>query len=99
MVKEKRCTKLINNKTLDSESLSVLSRNIVLLNFIVIHFTLYFQVDMVFASFIRNAQGVKEIREVLGEKGKHIMIISKIENHEGVKKYVSSVVDLHELFT
>lgn len=41
-------------------------------------------VDMVFASFIRNAQGVKDIRTVLGDKGKKILIISKIENLQGV---------------
>ena len=41
-------------------------------------------VDMVFASFIRDADGVKQIRDVLGEKGKKILIISKIENLQGV---------------
>jgi len=37
---------------------------------------------MVFASFVRDAAGVQEIRKVLGEKGKAIRIISKIENQQ-----------------
>ena len=40
---------------------------------------------MVFASFIRDAAGVSEVREVLGEKGKKILIIPKIENQQGLK--------------
>ncbi len=41
-------------------------------------------IDFVFASFIRSAQAVREIREVLGERGARVQIISKIENQQGI---------------
>ena len=44
-------------------------------------------VDMVFASFIRRGQDIKTIREVLGEDGKDIQIIAKIENQQGVNNF------------
>ncbi|KAL7953914.1 pyruvate kinase [Trichoderma compactum] len=44
-------------------------------------------VDMVFASFIRRAQDIKDIRDVLGPEGKQIQIIAKIENRQGLNNF------------
>ena len=44
-------------------------------------------VDMIFASFIRRAQDVKDIRKVLGTQGKNIKIICKLENHQGCENF------------
>ncbi|KAK2810671.1 hypothetical protein FQN50_002711 [Emmonsiellopsis sp. PD_5] len=45
------------------------------------------KVDMIFASFIRRGSDIKDIREVLGEDGKEIQIIAKIENQQGVNNF------------
>lgn len=43
------------------------------------------KVDFIAASFVRNAEDVKQIRALLSENGgNEIEIIAKIENHEGV---------------
>lgn len=44
-------------------------------------------VDSIAASFIRTADDVRQIREVLGEAGKDIKIISKIESTEGIENF------------
>lgn len=42
---------------------------------------------MVFASFIRRADDVRHIRQVLGPDGANIKIIVKIENQQGVDNF------------
>ena len=40
---------------------------------------------MIALSFTRSANCIKECRKILGEKNKHVKIIPKIENLEGVE--------------
>jgi len=49
------------------------------------NFGLKHKVDYIAASFVQNKENLKTIRDCLGPQGKHIKIISKIENQEGLK--------------
>jgi len=44
-------------------------------------------VDYIAASFVRKSSDVYKVKEVLGEKGQGIKVISKIENLEGLQNY------------
>jgi pyruvate kinase len=46
----------------------------------IVDFGLKHNIDMVAASFVQSAANVNFIRSVLGAKGAHVKIISKIEN-------------------
>lgn len=44
-------------------------------------------VDIVFASFIRSAEDVKDVRRALGPQGQDIKVISKVESRQGVQNF------------
>eukprot|EP00475_Leptophrys_vorax_P019051 TRINITY_DN2602_c0_g1_i1.p1 TRINITY_DN2602_c0_g1~~TRINITY_DN2602_c0_g1_i1.p1 ORF type:complete len:550 (-),score=161.80 TRINITY_DN2602_c0_g1_i1:41-1564(-) len=44
-------------------------------------------IDFVAASFMRNGNSVRALREILGSQGKNIRIISKIESQEGLDNF------------
>ncbi|CAL8290508.1 unnamed protein product [Merluccius merluccius] len=44
-------------------------------------------VDMVFASFIRSAHDVQEVRRALGAHGHYVKVISKVESRQGVQNF------------
>lgn len=52
-----------------------------------VNFGLKEGIDMVAASFVRTAEDVDYIRDVLGPRGAHVKIISKIENQQGLDNY------------
>ena len=58
-----------------------------------LHFGVEQDVDVVFASFIRKAKDIEDIKKELGDKGKHIWIISKVSSSE------STIHCLHFVYT
>lgn len=52
-----------------------------------VHFGLVHNVDYIAASFVRKGEDIDNIRSVLTEAGRHIKIIAKIENQEGLANY------------
>ena len=48
--------------------------------------------DFVAASFVRNADAIREIREILDKKGSAMQIIAKIENEEGIEN-IDSIIE------
>ena len=48
--------------------------------------------DFVAASFVRNADAIREIREILDEKGSAMQIIANIENEEGIEN-IDSIIE------
>ena len=52
--------------------------------------------DFIFASFVRRADDLKQIRDILAAKGNtHIKVISKIENQEGVSN-MPEIIELSD---
>ena len=44
-------------------------------------------VDIVAVSFVRKASDLEHVRDILGPKGAHIKIFSKIQNREGLHNF------------
>ncbi len=51
-----------------------------------IYFGLEQNVDMIALSFVRSADTIRQVRKLLGPQKKHIMLIAKIENQEGLDR-------------
>ena len=47
------------------------------------------RIDFVSVPFVRKAEEIQKIREILGIEGAHIKIFAKIENHDGLENFDS----------
>jgi len=52
-----------------------------------VNFGVRHNVDMIAASFVRKGSDIGVIREVMGPAGRHIKVVAKIENQEGLHNY------------
>lgn len=51
------------------------------------------KIDIIALSFVRKgSDDLKEVRKLLGEHGKHILLMSKVESHEGVNTYFDDIL-------
>ena len=60
-----------------------------------IHFAIDKGFDIIAASFVRNANCIKKIIKILDENNSNILIISKIENHEGLEN-IDDIIDVSD---
>jgi pyruvate kinase len=53
----------------------------------ILNWGLKYGIDMIAASFVRKAEDIEFIRDLMGPRGAHVKIIAKIENHEGLENF------------
>ena len=53
----------------------------------IVEFGLKHGVDMIAVSFVRSANCIETVRDVLGARGAHVKIIAKIQNQQGLNNY------------
>lgn len=53
----------------------------------IVNFGRKYGIDLIALSFTRKAEDVEYVRDLLGPKGRHVGIICKIENQEGMHNY------------
>lgn len=53
------------------------------------------RVDLIAQSFVRNKEDILKVRKLLGEAGKSIKVIAKIENREGIRN-IDSIIKVSD---
>lgn len=48
---------------------------------------MFFQVDIIIASFVTSSDSLIQLKQMLGEKGKKISIVANIQTEEGFRNF------------